>query len=88
MTLALEALEPEGDGAACGESSRSAACNAAKERAPADESYFVGRMHASVALAQASADSTARLVHFELAGRYSVAALAAGRQRSLDRCRQ
>lgn len=93
MTLALEAFaserfEPESDGGACGESNRSAACNAAKERALADENYFEGRMHASVALAEASADSTARLVHFELAGRYSVAALAAGRERSLDRCRQ
>lgn len=44
-----------------------------------DEGYFVRRMQASVAAAEAAADSLARLIHFDLAGRYSVAALAARR---------
>lgn len=46
-----------------------------------DETYFIRRMHASVALAGAAADSLAKLVHFDLAGRYSVAALAARRMK-------
>lgn len=53
-----------------------------------DEGYFTGRMLASVARAAASADSLAKLAHYELAGRYSLAALAAGRQRSLGRLRR
>ena len=44
-----------------------------------DVGYFVRRMQASVAAAEAAADSLARLIHFELAGRYSLAALAARR---------
>lgn len=41
------------------------------------ELYFIRRMRDSVAQAESSSDASARLVHFELAGRYSVAALAA-----------
>ena len=48
------------------------------EQARADEGYFKARMIASVQRAAASADSLARLAHYELAGRYSLAALAAG----------
>ncbi|HEX9946583.1 MAG TPA: hypothetical protein VGA98_03490 [Allosphingosinicella sp.] len=44
-----------------------------------DSDYFLARMAASLASAQAAASSIARLAHFELAGRYSVAALAARR---------
>lgn len=40
-----------------------------------DEAYFIGRMRASLEMAQNAAGSTARLIHFELAGRYSVAAV-------------
>jgi hypothetical protein len=44
-----------------------------------DEDYFLSRMEASLASARAAAGSIARLAHFELAGRYSVAALAVRR---------
>jgi hypothetical protein len=44
-----------------------------------DEDYFLSRMEASLASARAAPGSIARLAHFELAGRYSVAAVAAGR---------
>lgn len=66
---------------ACDEVGRSAGCDIAIDRAWANEGYFIGRMSASVARAAASADSLARLVHYELAGRYAVAALAASRPR-------
>lgn len=46
----------------------------------ADEDYFLARMAASVASAQAAATSIAKLAHFELAGRYSIAALTARRR--------
>lgn len=42
-----------------------------------DESYFICRMRASLDMARKAAGSAARLIHFELAGRYSVAAIAA-----------
>lgn len=45
-----------------------------------DEIYFLGRMHASLAMARNAASSAARLVHLDLAGRYSVAAAQAGTQ--------
>ena len=57
------------------------------EQARSDEGYFRARMLASVERAGASADSLARLAHYELAGRYSLAALAAAGRRSPDRCR-
>lgn len=44
------------------------------EREDSDHSYFLRRMHAAVAMARAAASSTARLIHFDLAGRYSVMA--------------
>ena len=39
-----------------------------------DQAYFLGRMAASVATAEAEANAVAKLIQFELAGRYSVAA--------------
>jgi hypothetical protein len=60
-------------------------CTELTNRARADEGYYRARMLASVERAGASADSLARLAHYELAGRYSLAALAAG-DRSSDRC--
>ena len=42
-----------------------------------DESYFICRMRASLEMARNAAGSAARLIHFELAGRYSIAATAA-----------
>lgn len=92
MNLAGEVFssgEPQfGSRGTGGEPGRSVGCDAVLEKARADELYFTGRMLASVARARASADSLARLAHYELAGRYSVAALTASRQRSLGRCRQ
>ena len=92
MSLAFDACPKasdlrESEGGIRGEARRSV-CNAVRERAQVDENYFMGRMHASVARAEHSAESIAKLVHYELAGRYSVAALAAGQKRSLDCCRQ
>ncbi|HEX8449288.1 MAG TPA: hypothetical protein VF652_06825, partial [Allosphingosinicella sp.] len=60
-------------------------CSDPMERARADEGYFRARMLESVERAGASADSLARLAYYELAGRYSLAALAAGGGRSPDR---
>jgi hypothetical protein len=59
---------------------------AADGQASADARYFAGRMHASVARAEASANSIARLIHFELAGRYSVAVMAASRRPAAHPC--
>lgn len=42
-----------------------------------DEAYFICRMRASLEMARKAAGSAARLIHFELAGRYSIAATAA-----------
>jgi hypothetical protein len=47
-----------------------------------EQDYFTGRMRASLAMAEAAAGAVAKLIHFELAGRYSVAAVQAeARQR-------
>jgi hypothetical protein len=54
----------------------------------ADEGYYIGRMAESLARAGQAADSLAKLVHYDLAGRYSVAALAARRRPSPAGCRQ
>lgn|GEM_PF-3649113 len=83
-TVAREAFQPLSDPGRREGASRSDACSASDEQDGSDEGYFLGRMHASVAQAGASANSIARLVYFELAGRYSIAVLAAGRQQSLD----
>ena len=47
-----------------------------------DEAYFLERMRASLAMAMArnASNSPARLVHFDLAGRYGVAAAQAATQ--------
>jgi hypothetical protein len=53
----------------------------ARHEAEVDEAYFLGRMRAAHAMAEAAADAVAKLVHFDLAGRYSIAARrAAGRR--------
>lgn len=39
-----------------------------------DRAYFLCRMQASLAMAQRAKESAARLIHLELAGRYSLAA--------------
>ena len=65
---------------------RNLGCADLLEQARAEEHYFRARMLASVQRAAASADSLARLAHYELAGRYSLAALAAGGGRSADGC--
>ena len=44
-----------------------------------DQNYWIGRRRASAANARGAASSEARLVHLDLAGRYSVLAAAAGR---------
>ena len=46
-----------------------------------DERYYIARMRASLAMAHSAAGSAARMIHFDLAGRYSLAAatLATGR---------
>ena len=45
-----------------------------------DEAYFLERMRASLAMARNAANSAARLVHFDLAGRYGMAAAQAATQ--------
>ena len=45
-----------------------------------DQSYFLGRMNESLAMAGAAKSGAAKLVHFDLAGRYSVAANAAAQE--------
>ncbi|WP_375404818.1 hypothetical protein [uncultured Sphingomonas sp.] len=42
-----------------------------------DRQYLLSRMNASLIMANKTEDSIARLVHLDLAGRYSVAAAAA-----------
>lgn len=42
-----------------------------------DKAYFIERMQASLAMAHRAAGSAARLIHLELAGRYSLAATTA-----------
>ena len=42
-----------------------------------DKTYLVGRMLASLDMARRASGSAARLIHFELAGRYSLAAVEA-----------
>lgn len=39
-----------------------------------DQAYLIDRMRASLAMARTATESAARLVHLELAGRYSLAA--------------
>lgn len=39
-----------------------------------DQQYFMSRVHASLVLAAKATDSRVRLIHLDLAGRYSVAA--------------
>lgn len=49
-----------------------------------EREYWLGRKRASLAMARKSAGAVARLIHFDLAGRYSVKA-ANCRQRSATR---
>jgi len=46
-----------------------------------DEPYYMARMRASLAMAHNAAESAARLIHFDLAGRYSLAAATAAANR-------
>lgn len=39
-----------------------------------EKKYWIGRKHAAMAMARGAAGSEARLIHYELAGRYSVKA--------------
>lgn len=43
-----------------------------------EQAYWLGRKRASLQLAQGAASSRARLVHYDLAGRYSLKAAVAG----------
>ena len=45
-----------------------------------EKAYWLGRKRASLKLARAAASSEARLVHYDLAGRYSVKAVSAETQ--------
>ena len=39
-----------------------------------DRKYWIGRMHAAVRLARKAATAESRLIHYEMAGRYSIKA--------------
>ena len=39
-----------------------------------DKAYWLGRNHSAVAMAEGAADSRTRLIHYDLAGRYSLKA--------------
>lgn len=39
-----------------------------------DKEYWIGRKRAAIAMARAATSSEARLIHYDLAGRYSVKA--------------
>jgi len=43
-----------------------------------EQSHWLGRERASLANARAATDAEARLIHYDLAGRYSVKAAQAG----------
>jgi hypothetical protein len=45
-----------------------------------EKAYWLGRKRASLKLAQNAASSEARLVHYDLAGRYSLKAMSAETQ--------
>jgi hypothetical protein len=45
-----------------------------------EKAYWLGRKRASLKLAQGAESSEARLVHYDLAGRYSVKAISAETQ--------
>lgn len=47
-----------------------------------DKNYFLSRMNASLEMARKAENSAIRLIHYELAGRYSVAALREARDAS------
>lgn len=51
-----------------------------------EKAYWLGRKRASLQLAQNAASSEARLVHYDLAGRYSAKASSAETQ-EIDRAR-
>ncbi len=42
-----------------------------------DKAYWIGRKRAAIAMARAATSAEARLVHYDLAGRYSVNAACA-----------
>ena len=45
-----------------------------------EKAYWLGRKRASLKLAKVAASSEARLIHYDLAGRYSVKAVSADTQ--------
>jgi hypothetical protein len=45
-----------------------------------EKAYWLGRKRASLKLARGAASSEARLIHYDLAGRYSVKAVSADTQ--------
>ncbi|HEY5722440.1 MAG TPA: hypothetical protein VIT45_08965 [Allosphingosinicella sp.] len=49
-----------------------------------EQSYWLGRMRASAANARGADSSRARLIHFDLAGRYSVMAAHAAAERAAN----
>jgi hypothetical protein len=42
-----------------------------------EKTYWLGRKRASLGLARAASSSVARLIHYDLAGRYSLKAISA-----------
>ena len=50
-----------------------------------EQSYWIGRKRAAAANARSADSSQARLIHLDLAGRYSVMAARSAAARSLDR---
>ena len=52
-----------------------------------DKSYWLGRKHASLEMARNATNSAARLIHYDLAGRYGVnASFAESPTTSLEDC--
>jgi hypothetical protein len=46
-----------------------------------EKKYWIGRKRSSLAMAQGASSAEARLIHYELAGRYSVKAAQSGATR-------
>lgn len=49
-----------------------------------DKTYWIGRKRAALAMARAATSAEARLVHYDLAGRYSVNAACGAPVRARD----
>jgi hypothetical protein len=82
VSLAAPAIDrPQGAAADRPRVARGSPGCAARHASEVDEAYFLGRMKASQAMAEAAGDALAKLVHFDLAGRYSIAARRAAARR-------